>query len=880
MSTIHRSKLCCLQDLSMPSTFKPVVMKNRFKKIIFFFALFLPFLAVRVSAQSAAHTVVTGVVSDAADKDPIPYATVLFKGTNIITKTDADGKFVLSTSETHEQVQVSYVGYKTAYFTVKAGETQTLSVRLQSESQVLTEVNIVSNKRPAYRNKNNPAVELIRKVIENKAKNQNKNYDRVEFQQYEQMKFSLSNLSDKFRNKRIFKNYQFLFDEQDSTKIGGKTILPVFLEEKVSQNYLQKSPEKKKTIYTGDKHVNYDSKFIDTKGLGKYFERMYADINIYDSNISLMSNQFLSPIADASPTFYKFFITDTIKTHSPKLIELSFIPRNNTDMLFEGKMYITMDGNYAVQDAYLTVNKNINLNFVRALEAKLDFEKNLDGRYHLSKTNLIVDFGINKAKGGGFTGERTVVIKDYTVNKPQPEHIYEGLAITTAPDAESKPASFWTGQRTDSTLTTNLNIYKNIDTLQTIPSFKRTADLLTLFFAGYKNFGPFEVGPVNTFYSFNNVEGLRLRLGGRTTPELSKRYYFETYGAYGFKDEKWKYFLSATYSLNDKSIYAFPQNYIRASFQRDTKIPGQDLQFVQEDNFLLSFKRGENNTLLYNDFYKIDYVKEFENHFSYELIARKWTQRPAGSLYFTNYENGQLHTIDQLTTSEVNLTLRYAPNEKFYQGKIYRVPIFDKFPIFTLKYNVGLKGVVGGQYNYHNFIARIDKRFYLSQLGYSDVTVEGGNTFGKVPFPLLTIHRANQTYSYQLDSYNLMNFLEFVSDHYASVNIDHNFNGFFFNKIPLIKRLKLRESVSFKALYGGLRNENNPNNDPSLLQFPTNASGQRTTFALGNQPYMEGSVGIGNIFKILRVDVVKRFNYLDNPEVSEYGIRARVKFDF
>lgn len=860
---------------------KPIVMKNRVKKIIFLFALVMPFLAFRASAQQpAAQTVITGVVSDASDKDPIPYATVLFKGTQIITKTDADGKFTISTSESHTQLQISYVGYKTSFVTIKPGETQTINVRLQSESQVLTEVAITSNKRPAYRNKNNPAVELIRKVIENKAKNQNENYDQVQYQQYEQMLFSLSNLSEKFKSKKIFRNYQFLFDEQDSTKIGGKNILPIFLEEKVSNNYLQKSPEKKKQIFIGDKHVNYDAKFIDTKGLAKYFERMYADVNIYKSNISLMSNEFLSPIADASPTFYKFFITDTIKTHVPNLIELSFIPRNNTDLLFEGKMYITMDGNYAVQDAFLTVNKNINLNFVRALEAKLDFEKNPDGRYHLSKTNLIVDFGISKKNGGGFTGQRTVVIKDYQIDKPQPKNVYEGLAITTAPKAEEQSDQFWNAQRTDTTLKTNLKIYSNIDTLQTIPSFKRTADLLTLFFAGYKNFGPFEVGPVNTFYSFNNVEGLRLRVGGRTTPELSKRYYFETYGAYGLKDEKWKFFGSATYSINDKSIYAFPQNYIRASFQRDTKIPGQDLQFVQEDNFLLSFKRGENNTLLYNDFYKIDYMKEFESHFSYELIARKWTQRPAGSLYFNNYVDGTLHQVDQITTSELNLTLRYAPNEKFYQGKIYRVPIFDRFPIFTLKYNAGLKGVVGGQYNYQNFIARVDKRFYLSQLGYSDVTIEGGNTFGKVPFPLLTIHRANQTYSYQLDSYNLMNFLEFVSDHYESINIDHNFNGFFFNKIPLIKKLKLRESVSFKALFGGLRNENNPNNDPSLLQFPRNAAGQATTFALGNQPYMEGSVGIGNIFKVLRIDMVKRFNYLNNPEVSEYGIRARVKFDF
>ncbi|MBB5637876.1 hypothetical protein HDE68_003801 [Pedobacter cryoconitis] len=853
-------------------------MRTRIQTIILICALALPFFAVKASAQQ--HTVISGVVTDAADKDPIPYVTVLFKGTNIITKTDADGKYSISTSEVHDQLQFSYVGYKSNYATVKPGETQVVNIRLQSESQSLTEVVISSNKRPAYRNKNNPAVELIRKVIENKNKNQSKSYDHVEYKQYEQLVFSLSNLSDKFKNKRIFRNYQFLFEQQDSTKIGGKLLLPVYMEEKVTQNYLQKNPGKKKTIVVGDKHVNYDSKFIDTEGLTKYFERMYADINIYDGNISLMSNQFLSPIADASPTFYKFFITDTIKTHTPNLIELSFIPRNNTDLLFEGKMYITMDGNYAVQDAFLTVNKNINLNFVRALEAKLDFAKNEDGRYHLSKTNLIVDFGINKNKGGGFTGQRTVVINDYQINKPQGDTTYAGPSLVTTPQAGLRSDQFWNEQRQDTSVRSKLRIYKNIDTLQTIPSFKRTMDMVTLLFAGYKDFGPFEAGPVNTFYSFNNVEGFRLRLGGRTTPALSKRYYFETYAAYGFKDEKWKYFLSGTYSLNNKSIYAFPQNYIRGSFQRDTKIPGQELQFVQEDNFLLSFKRGENDMLLYNDFYKIDYVKEFENHFSYAVSFRKWTQRPGGTLFFNNTLNNTVNPVDLINTSELSVNLRYAPNEKFYQGKIYRVPIFDKYPIFNLRYTAGLKGVFGGQYNYQNLMGSIDKRFYVSQLGYTDVTVEGGYIFGKVPFPLLDIHRANQTYAYQLNSYNLMNFLEFVSDHYASINIDHNFNGFFFNKIPLIKKLKLRESVSFKALWGGLRDQNNPNYDASLLQFPRNAAGEQTTFVLGSQPYMEGSVGIGNIFKLLRVDLVKRFNYLDNPVVSQWGIRARVKFDF
>lgn len=829
----------------------------------------------------AQQTAVRGVVTDANTKETIPYASFIVVGSGKGGRTDIDGKYNITIDGNYSQLKFSYVGYKAQVKTFKPGTTQIINVQLQSEAMQMNEVVIKGGKKPPYRNKENPAVELIRKVIANKSKNRMESYDYVEYKKYERMLFSMSNLSDKFKNKKVFRNYQFLFQEQDSTKIGGKNLLPVFQQEKLSENYFRKSPEKMRTVVVADKQVNFDERFIDNKGMSSYFERMYQDIDIYDNNISVVSNLLLSPIADGAPGFYKFFITDTIRTHQPQLIELSFTPRNKMDMLFEGKLYVTMDGNYAVQNAYLTVNKDINLNFVRGLEAKLEFEQNPDHRYHLSKSNLIVDFGISKKGGTGFTGERTVTFKDYTVNQPPADNVYKGSeALVVVPDATQKNEAYWASIRPESVSATSSRVYRNLDTLQTIPSFKRTMDIVTLFFAGYKDFGPFEMGPVNTFYSFNSVEGFRARLGGRTTPKLSKRYYFETYAAYGFDDQKWKYFLSGTYSLNNKSIYAFPQNYLRASFQRDTKIPGQELQFVQEDNFLLSFKRGENNMLLYNDFYRFDYVHEYENHFSYSVGLRKWSQTPGGSLYFNNSAQSLFSRTNQINTSEISVSLRYAPHEKFYQGKIYRTPFVDKYPIFNLRYTAGLKGVLGGEYNYHNFMGSIDKRFYLSQLGYTDVTVEGGYDVGKLPFPLLSIHRANQTYAYQLQSYNLMNFLEFVSDHYASINIDQNFNGFFFNKIPLLRELKLREVMSFKALYGGLRNENNPEKNPEAMQFVRNQDGLSITHALDNGPYMEGSVGIGNIFKVLRVDAVKRFSYLDNPNVSSWGIRARVKFDF
>jgi len=830
-----------------------------------------------IQRSVAQSTVITGVVTDAKDKLPVPNASVSVIGSTQGTSTGPDGRYRLVLSGSYTQLKCSFIGYTDVTRNFLPGREQVINMALRSSATQLQEVTVRSGKKQKYTNRNNPAVELIKKVIAHKPENRPESYSYQQYTSYEKMMFSLSNLSEKFMHKRIFKNYQFLFREQDSTAIGGKNVLPLYLEEKLADNFISTQPERRKQIIRATKQVKYDENFVDNQGIQSYFSRMYQDIDIYDNNISLLSNQLLSPIADDAPGAYKFFITDTIRDQSPQLVELSFTPRNTTDMLFEGRIYITLDGRYAVEHAVLGVNKNINLNFVRRMEAILKFDLTANGKYFLSNSDLKIDFGINKQKGGGIFGERNVVINDFKIAPPKPASFFGGKEVVVEQGADAKTDEFWVKNRLDTLSKAEADIYKNIDSLQTIPSFRRTMDIATLLLAGYKNFGWFEVGPVNTFYSFNPVEGFRLRLGGRTTTDLSKRYYFETYAAYGFKDEKIKYFLSATYSINDKSIYKFPQHYIRASYQHDTKIPGQELQFVQEDNFLLSFKRGNNNLWLYNDILRLDYVSEFENHFSYKVGLKKWNQNPAGELRFVE---GYGNPVPEIRDAEISAELRYAPHEKFYQGKLYRTPIIDKYPIITLRYNQGLKNFLGGDYNYQNITLNLNKRFYLGRAGYTDFVAEGSQLFGQVPFPLLDIHRANQSYAFQFQSYNLMNFLEFVSDHYAAASVDHHFNGLIFNRVPLLKRLKWREVINVKSIWGGIRQENDPRYHPELLRFPQLLGGSPVTFSLNREPYVEGSVGIANIFKLLRVDYVRRFTYLDHPGIATNGIRFYVKFDF
>lgn len=825
---------------------------------------------------SQAQTVVSGFVRDASTMQPLSFVSVYFEdGKGVLTGRDGSYSIDIKSAK-GKTLTFSYVGYKKVVKQITPGKEQQINVNLEPGKE-LAEIVIKTRKRGKYRNRNNPAVQLIDLVIENKNKNRITSYDFVQYQQYEKLALSLVNKSEKLMRSRILKKYKFVLENVDTTTIEGKSLLPIYISEKLSDRYLKKDPQKNKTVVLAEKKVNYGS-FLDNEGINQYMNRLYADVNIYDNNITILNAQFLSPIADGGPTFYRYFIRDTVVIDGVKLIQLYFTPKNPNDLIFRGTMFITLDGNYGIQKINMTISKNANLNWTRELKISQDFEKADDGRYHVTRSTMSAEFSLTKNASGGLFGERTVSYRNYLINTPAPDSIYNGNDVVIK-DAPEKADSFWAAKRPSNALSpVEAKAYYNIDSLRNMKSFKRLGDVITFLFSGYLEAGKWEFGNTNTFYSFNPVEGFRLKIGGRTTTKLSNSFYLNSYLAYGFKDEKLKYLLGATYSFNHKSVYSYPLNYIKLSYQHETTIPGQELLFVQEDNFFLSFKRGNNNKWLYNKYFKGEYVKEFGKNLSYNFTFKNWEQAPAGDVIFQKVTDNNL--VNNITTSELSGTLRWAPKEQFYQGKEFRIPIINKYPVFSLRFTQGIKGLLNGEYNYQNIYLRSDKRFYLSQLGYVDATLEGGYIFGKLPFPLLTLHRANQTYGFQDNSYNMMNFLEFVSDRFAASNLDFYFNGFFLNKIPLIKKLKLREVATFKILYGGVRDENNPNVNSELLKFPTDSMGQPSTFGLGKTPYIEMSVGLANIFKLVRVDLVKRMTYLDNPGVVKLGVRTRIRFDF
>jgi hypothetical protein len=844
----------------------------------FFIYSFLQFVVgFHVYAQPNTNVIIKGTVVDAETNEPVPFVGVELVGTNTGTITNMDGQYNISTKGTANIIKFSSIGYDAEVKSVSPGRSQIINAKLKPTVVSINEV-IVKPDKKKYKNKKNPSVELIEKVIENKSKNRKEGLDSYEYEKYEKTQFALSNFSEKLKQRKAFKKFKFVFDNVDSTTLAGSRILPVYLKETLSDYYYRKSPRTTKEIVKANKMVSFEG-YIDNQGMTEYLKYLYQDINIYDNDITFLTNQFLSPIAITAPSFYKYFIQDTSIVEGNKCVKLFFSPRNKTDLLFNGLMYIRLDSSYVVKRIEMSVNRDINLNWVKDVKIVQEFNQIQDKGWLLTTDEISIDFGLTKS-GMGVFGQRTVSYKDYKVNEKLSDSIFQGVDIVQNIDADKKSSAFWNTNRHQPLSKSENGVYTVIDSIKKVPTFKRTMDIMMLIISGYKDFGYFEIGPVNTFYSYNPIEGVRLRFGGRTTPNFSKKINFETYLAYGNTDKKYKYYLGTAYSLTDKTIYNFPVKSVKFSIQDETKIPGQELQFVQEDNILLSIKRGDNNKLLYNKTFKIEHLNEFENHFSYTFGYSYTKQSPAGNLYFQ--PTGYLPPFENtphINISEVSATLRYAPHEQFYQGKVYRIPIINKYPIFQLQYTVGSKRLKN-DYNYQNLRLSISKRFYLSVFGYTDVIWEAGKIFGRVPYPLLTIHRANQTYSYQITSYNLMNFLEFVSDQYTSLNIDHCFNGFIFNKVPVIKKLKLREVATCKVLYGSLKDSNNPNDENGLFKLPVDSEGTPTTYTLEKNPYIEASVGISNIFKFFRIDVVKRLTYLDHPNVAGTGIRARFKFDF
>lgn len=857
-------------------------MKTKYIKSFLLFLLLG--CCISVSAQN-----IQGVVTDSLTNEPIPYLSVFYEGKGVGSITDNDGNYKVETRKGWNKLTFSAVGYVTKVVNIIPGVTKNLNVRMRPDDIMLDEV-VVKPKREKYSRKNNPAVELMKKVIAYKKNNKLSENDYYQYNKYQKITMSLNDVTPEMLEKGMYKKMPFLKDQIELCEETNKFILPISVDETASQKIYRKHPKSEKTIIKGMSSTGVNELFATGDMLSTVLKDVFTDVNIYDNDIRLLQYPFISPISSSDAiSFYKFYIMDTTFVDKDKCFHLTFVPNNSQDFGFTGHLYVLADSSYTVKKCTMNLPKKSGVNFVDNMDIIQEFEQLPNGEWVLKTDDMIVEMTLMKIMQG-FQIRRTTRYSDYAFDElPQQLFKRKGAEIKEA-DAMMRGDDFWNQYRPVPLTQTESSMDMLVKRLEQMPGFKYVIFVLKAFIENFVETGTKEhpskvdIGPVNTMISNNYIDGLRLRMSAQTTANLNPHLFFKGYYAYGFKDHRSKYMGEVEYSFNKKEYLPreFPKNSITFSYQYDVMSPTDKFLKTDKDNVFVSFKTSTVDQMSYVRNIALKYENETQFGLKTTVEVKHSTDEPTGGLaYITNDDQKTL--VPEIQTMEASLAFRYAPGETFVNTKQRRIPVSFDAPVFTLSHTAGFKGVLGGEYNYNLTEIGLYKRFWFSSWGKIDMFVKGGAQWNKVPFPLLIMPAANLSYILQRETFNLINNMEFLNDRYASLDVSWDLNGKIFNRIPLLKKLKWREAIGFKMLYGHLTDKNNPMKHPGdseLFLFPTR-DGRPTSFVMDPKtPYMECSVGIHNIFKILHIDYVRRLNYLDHPDANKWGVRFMVMMTF
>lgn len=859
----------------------------RFIRYIILIALLQAVAGIFLShAQS--FTSASGIVKDSITGEPLPFVSVYFDGSTIGAMTDDNGTFTLQNNQGYTKLAAASLGYDTKFIDLKPGKkNDNLEVLLKPTAFEISEV-VVKPKREKYTRKDNPAVELIKKVIAHKNDNRIEAKPEYQTEVYEKLSLSLDNFNPNLDKNKFLKKFKFIKNYLDTSEFNGKPILTVSVRENLSDFYYRKSPKAEKTIVRAKRMQGIDKTLDDGGGITSNLEEIFKSINIFDNNIPILLNRFVSPLSSTlATTYYHYYIMDTLDVGGDKCVDLAFVPANSESYGFTGRLYITLDGNYAVKKVLLNTPANINLNWVDKLRIEQEFKQMPDSTWVLDQENTFVNFYVVKGTQQLYAHQLRNY-DNYNFNVQNADSVFGLLgALHVLPEATAQPDTFWTHNRPIPLKEKEDALKDLLGQLRKVPAFNAIIKTAEILITGYiptandKKVTKFDFGPMNTTFSANHLEGFRMRVGGMTTANLNPYWFASGYLAYGTNDRKIKYNLKLTHSFTKKEYHEGenPVNNLSFIQEYDVYTPGQDFLFTSKDNIFVAWKVGEPVTKMqYIRKSVLQYEKEWLNGLTWKSWIMNQNNEAAGTLqYIKRDESGNLYHIKDFTTSEIGTQLRFAPGERAYNGRSGKESVFNlskDAPVFKLSHQLGIKGVLGGDYNYNHTEISVEKRIWLSSFGHIDAQIKAGKVWDKVPFPLLILPNTNQSITIQPEAFHMMNALEFVTDQYVSFNATYYLKGWILNRIPGIKWLRLREVLSFNMIYGGLTDKNNPTLTPGLFLLPDG------TQPLGSTPYMECSVGLENIFKILRIDYYRRLTYLDHPDIKKGGIRIALRFTF
>lgn len=823
-------------------------------------AVFLFFcLPIAVHGQ----TVVKGKVINAQSGDPIPFANVIFKGTTHGTTTDFDGNFTVRTSSQADSLVVSYLGYTTRTKKVERGIEQTINFQLEEEVTALQEIVFVAGENPAY--------QILRNVVRNKAENDKRKLAAYEYDTYTKIEIDVDNMSEKFRQRKVIQKITSVIDSVEQIAgEDGKPILPIFISESVSRFYYRSNPQLRLEHILKSKinGVGIQDGTLVTQFVGSSFQ----EYNFYQNWLNIVTKEFVSPIADGWRLYYQYDLTDSLYIGDHFCYRLDFYPRSPQDLAFTGTMWITKN-EWALKQIDATVGKQANLNFIEKIRIQQELEPADEGAWIPVKNRVLIDISELSKTSAGMLAKFYTSNRNVVVNKPREPSFYEREILMAEDARQEEQEEYWDTLRHEPLSETEKNVYRMIDTLQNIPVVKTYTDIIKIVVNGYYSTGKVDLGPYISLVAINNIEGFRVQPGFRTNYNFSKKWVLGGSLGYGFGDERIKYsaFVQNILSRDRWTTATF-------SVRSDLGRVGVDDENLADNYLFLAAQRfGTFRRAYYFDESRFNFQRELMRGLSQRIAFRYSTFRP---LFDFGYRqpNSELDTLSRYENAEVILETRFARDELFVINDNERISLgTTKWPEVTLRYTHGFRGVGGSDFDYDKLRLTVHKRIRFGPMGVGYLTLTGEYVFSQLPYPLLSLHLGNQTPIFAQVTYNLMDYGEFVSDRFAALHYSHHFEGLLLNRIPLMRKLKWRLVGTSNIILGGMSSMNK-----ALVADKPDEDGRSVGFMSRGLPYIELGYGVENIFKFFRVDFIHRVTYLDkekNRDVRKFGVLFSFQFN-
>ncbi|GAA4894081.1 DUF5686 family protein [Flaviramulus aquimarinus] len=819
-----------------------------------------------------AQTKVSGYVFDEFN-EPVSFATIIFKGSTQGTITNENGKFYLESPETWEALNVSFIGYETLNIPLDKKVNYNLKFILKEEAAALDAVVIISGKQSK---KNNPAIDLLRKIWANKRSNGLKQFKQYEYDKYEKVEFDLNTIDSALIKSKLFRGMEFVFNEVDTSRVTGKTYLPMFINEAVSKVYGDNVVNKNKEVLKGNKN----SGFSDNQTIIDFVDDLYSDFNVYDNYLKFFDKSFVSPLSKTGINTYNYVLSDSAFIDNKWCYNVIYYPRRKNELTFKGDFWVA-DTTYAIKEINLQASKSANINWVKEIYIEQEFDVLNDSLFLVKRDYMMSDFAFSKKeKSRGVYGKRTTLYNNYEFDIEKDKKFYEAEVYNYDKDVYDRDDAFWNDNRLEALNKDELGVYKMLDTLKTVKKFKRLYNIGSILSSGYIEFNtlPLDYGPIFSTFGFNEVEGLRLRAGGRTYFGRNDLWRLEGFLAYGFRDDKFKYGISAKWLLDKKSRLIISGGnrrdveQIGASLTNSTDVLGRSLASSSVVG------TSANDKLTSINLTSLAIQAEPLRNVILRLGGNYRTLESASPTFSLDYVDDDSPTglSSEIKQFESTLSLSYFPKRKMTGFGVERRTANDDFARLFAQVTRGDKGVFDSDFDYTKVQFSYIQPWQMGGFGRLTTSIEAGKTFGEVPLGLLSVIPGNQSYFSIYNTFSQLDFYEFVSDTYTSFHFEHNFNGRLFSRIPFLRKLNLREIVSIRGVWGDISDENLRLNDTGLQNaIPL--------VAPSKDPYYEYSFGVGNIFKVFRLDFNFRGNYKDEvmyPDARKFGITGSFGFYF